>query len=217
MKLEVAPDPGAAALRAAEIVAEHARAAVAARGEFHLAASGGTTPWRMFAALSAMDLPWERVHVWQVDERVAPEGHPDRNLTGLAAALTAPANLHPIPVTHPDTYQAARSYAAQLPSPLDLVHLGLGNDGHTASLVPGDPAVDEEEALVAVTLPYKGRRRVTLTFLPINRARARLWLVCGADKREVVRAMLAQDTEVVAGRVTHDDTCCVIDGAAAGD
>jgi 6-phosphogluconolactonase len=217
VKLDVLPDPGAAALHAAGVVARHARAAIAARGEFHLGASGGVPAWRMYAALAAMDLPWARVHVWQVDEVVAPEGHPDRVLRGLSAALPAEVELHPVPVTHPDVYQSARSYGAQLPEPLDLVHLALGGDGRVASLVPGDPAVDAEEAPVAVTLPHEGRRRVTMTFLPLNRARARLWLVCGAELREIVRGVLAQDTELVAGRVTQDDTFFVADVAAAGD
>lgn len=199
------PDATAVARRAAAIVADRARAAVGERGRFTLALSGGRTPWAMVAALTGEDVPWEHVSVFQVDERVAPNGDPDRNLTQLLAALppaAAAAEVVPMDVAG-DLDDAAVAYAAALPRQLDLVHLGLGADGHTASLVPGDPVLDVSDGDVAVTDAYEGRRRLTLTYPALDRAREVLWLVTGDEKRDALLRLLAGDTSVPAARVRN--------------
>src|SRR5580658_3814113 len=176
-ELQTLADPDAVARAGAAFVAERARAAVAAHGQFHFAVSGGHTPWAMFAELASETVPWEGVVVYQVDERVAPPDDPDRNLHHLTEALgAAPARVVPMPVNDDDLEAAAASYAGQLPEHFDLVHLGLGPDGHTASLVPGDPVLAVEDADVAVTSPYQGRRRMTLTYPVLNRSRRILWV-----------------------------------------
>ncbi len=228
LKLEVLVDAQAVAEAAADIIAVELKAAVAARGIFTLAVSGGRTPWLMLRSLAGRDLPWTAVHLWQVDERVAPDGDADRNLTQLRESLLvnvplAAANLHAMPVTAPDLEAAVRKYSASLtavagdPPVLDLVHLGLGSDGHTASLVPGDPSLDVTDADVALAGPYQGRRRMTLTFPVINRARRVLWVVTGADKTVMLRRLLDADRDIPAGRVSQDRTLVLADRLAAGD
>lgn len=204
------------ARRGAETVAESARAAAAARGSFALAMSGGRSPARMLAHLAGSSLPWALGGVWQVDERVAPDGDPDRNLTGLLAALPSEARsvVRPMPVTEADLEAAAERYAAGLP-PLDLVHLGLGDDGHTASLVPGDPALDVVDRDVAVTGAYRGRRRMTVTFPLLDRAPFVLWLVTGGDKARVLPRLLAGDETIPAGRVRAARQLVLADADAA--
>lgn len=213
MKLETI-DETTLPQRAAERVAETAHRAVADRGRFAVAFSGGRTPGGMFAALAELDLPWDRTHVCQVDERAAPDGHPDRNATMLRARLLdhvpVPASqVHLMPAADADLDTAAHAYAAELrgvcgdPPVLDLVHLGLGGDGHTASLVPGDPVVDVTDRDVAATGVYDGRRRLTLTFPALNRARRILWLVSGADRAEALAALVHGDPTIPAGRVAR--------------
>jgi 6-phosphogluconolactonase len=214
--LRVSPDPEAVATSAADYVAGLARSAVAARGRFTFAVSGGHTPWAMFAALAEHDVPWADVLIFQVDERVAPDGDPDRNLTHLRASLgSAPARVHPMPVTDPDLSTAAARYATGLPQRFDLVHLGLGPDGHTASLVPGDPVLAVTDALVGVTQPYQGHPRMTLTYPALARADQLLWLITGADKKEPLARLLAGDTSIPAGRVTAARSLVLADAAAA--
>jgi len=204
------------AARAAGYVAEQARAAVADRGRFTFAVSGGHTPWAMFAALKNQDMPWADVELFQVDERVAPDGDPDRNLTHLRDAIGGtPAQVHPMPVTDPELEVAAVAYAIVLPQRFDLVHLGLGPDGHTASLVPGDPVLDVTDALVAVTQPYQGHRRMTLTYPALARADQLLWLVTGADKHDALAKLLAGDESIPAGRVLAARSLIMADQAAA--
>ncbi len=197
MKVEVLADAGAVARAAAALIAAEARAAVAARGRFSMAVSGGQTPWQMLRLLGREAVPWEGVHVFQVDERVAPDGHPDRNLTHLRESLLQhaplrPEQIHAMPVESLDLEAAATQYALALreiggsPPVLDLVHLGLGPDGHTASLVPGDPVLDVTDGDVALTGVYQGRRRMTLTYPILNRARRILWLVTGAEKADML-------------------------------
>jgi len=200
---EVVADAEAAAVRGAALIAAAAARAIAERGSFRLAVSGGHAPWRMFALLGERPIDWPAVELFQVDERVAPEGDDDRNLTHLIASLPAPAlgRLRPMPVGDADLDAAAASYAAELPERLDLVHLGLGPDGHTASLVPGDPVLDVTDRAVAVTGVYQGRRRMTLTYPAIEAAREVLWLVTGDDKREPLAKLRAGDGSVPAGRV----------------
>lgn len=228
MKLEILADPASVARRAAEWVAAEARVAVAERHRFSLAVSGGTTPWQMLRALADEDMPWERVHVLQVDERVAPAGDSERNLAQLRASLLERVSLperhlHAMPVEDPDLEAAAVRYAQTLeevagaPPVLDLVHLGLGADGHTASLVPGDLALEIDGADVAVTASaYQGRRRMTLTFPVLDRARRILWLVTGAAKAEMLSRLLGADPKIPAGRVRQGRAAVLADRAAAG-
>jgi len=214
-ELETLPDPAAVAAAGAVFVAELARAAAEADGVFHFAVSGGHTPWAMFAGLTQQQVPWESVVIYQVDERVAPPGDPDRNLAHLRQALgPAPAQVWPMPVNESDLEAAAAGYAASLPGQFDLVHLGLGPDGHTASLVPGDPVLAVTDRLVALTQPYQGRVRMTLTYPALARARQLLWLVTGSDKKEPLAGLLAGDTTIPAGRVQAAASLVMADRAA---
>lgn len=217
LEVEILPDPQTAAERGAEVIAAAAREAVEERGRFTMAVSGGRNPWAMLAALHGR-MPWEKVTIFQVDERVAPEGDPDRNLTHLLRSLPAggAAAVRPMPVDAHDLEAAAAAYAAALPERFDLVHLGLGPDGHTASLVPADPVLDVTDHDVAVTGEYQGRRRMTLTYPALNRARRILWLVTGADKVDALARLRAGDPSIPAGRVSAHRALVVADAAAAG-
>jgi len=228
MKLEVFEDVDTVASKAAAMIAAEARAAVSARGRFIVAVSGGHTPWIMLRALAREDVPWAGVHVVQVDERVAPPAHPDRNLTHLQESLLRHAPLPPeqiyaMPVESPDLEAAATRYALTLqgiagsPPVLDLIHLGLGPDGHTASLIPGDPVLDVTQADVAMTGSYQGRRRMTLTYPILNRSRRILWLVTGREKVAMLGRLLAADVSIPAGRVRHGQALVIVDRAAAGE
>jgi 6-phosphogluconolactonase len=214
-ELQTLPDPAAVAAAGADFVAELARDAVAADGVFHFAVSGGHTPWAMFAELTKQQVPWDSVVIYQVDERVAPPDDPDRNLAHLRQALgSAPAQVWPMPVNDSDLGAAAADYAASLPGQFDLVHLGLGPDGHTASLVPGDPVLAVTDRLVALTQPYQGRVRMTLTYPALARARQLLWLVTGSDKKGPLAKLLAGDTTIPAGRVEAAESLVMADRAA---
>ena len=226
MNIEVYPDDNVVARKAAGIIADAARAAVAARGRFVVAVSGGHTPWLMLRALAADELPWQQVHIVQVDERVAPAADPDRNLAHLRASLLdhaplPPDHIHAMPVEAADLDRAAEQYALTLrdvagsPPVFDLVHLGLGPDGHTASLVPGDPVLDITDADVAVTGAYHGRRRMTLTFPIINRSRLVLWLVTGSEKAATLVRLRDGDRSIPASRVRQDRSLVLADRAAA--
>jgi 6-phosphogluconolactonase len=214
--LDISLDADAVAASGVGYVARLARSAVSERGRFTFAVSGGHTPWAMFAKLANEDMPWADVELFQVDERVAPDGDPDRNLTHLRESLgDAPARVHPMPVTDPDLAAAAAAYATVLPQRFDLVHLGLGPDGHTASLVPGDPVLEVTDSLVGVTQPYQGHRRMTLTYPALARADQLLWLVTGADKRDALAKLLAGDESIPAGRVLAARSVVMADQAAA--
>jgi 6-phosphogluconolactonase len=217
--LEVRSDPEAVARRGAELLAARARAAVGERGSFALALSGGRTPLAMLAHLRDHDIPWDAVSIWQVDERVAPEGDDERNLTHIRAKLPAEAvaRLRPMPVEADGLESAAAAYAASLPARFDLIHLGMGPDGHTASLVPEDPVLDVTDRAVAVTGVYQGRRRMTFTYPTLNAAAEALWIITGEDKREPVRLLLAGDPSVPSGRVATARQAVVVDEAAAGE
>jgi len=228
VELEVFDDADAVARAAAATIASVARTASAARGRFALAVSGGHTPWIMLRALASEDVPWASVHVFQVDERVAPDGSPDRNLTHLRESLLQhvplrPEQMHAMPVESHNLETAALEYAEALraisgsPPLLDLVHLGLGPDGHTASLVPGDAVLNVVDADVALTGIYQGRRRMTLTYPVINRARRTLWVVTGSEKAEALHRLSEGDTSIPAGRVTREQALVLVDRAAAGD
>jgi 6-phosphogluconolactonase len=210
------PDAESLASHAAQLVAELARAAVADHGRFTFAVSGGKTPWAMFAELADKDIDWGAVDIFQVDERVAPEGDPDRNLTHLRRGLgDAGAVVLPMPVNDEDLEQAADAYGRRLPARFDLVHLGIGPDGHTASLVPDDPVLEVTDRLVAVTLPYEERVRMTLTYPALARANELLWLVSGEDKRAPLAKLLAGDRSIPAGRVVAQHSTIMADSSAA--
>jgi 6-phosphogluconolactonase len=200
------------------MIAAAARAAAAESGAFTLALSGGSGPLPMYDALGAEDLPWRSARVLQVDERIAPEGHADRNLTALMRRLppAAAERLEPMRVEDPDPEAAAVAYAGHLPEALDVVHLGLGPDGHTASLVPGDPVLEVTDRRVALTAgEYEGRRRMTLTYPCLAAARTVIWLVTGADKRDALERLLAGDPTIPAGRVDAPEAVIVADAAAS--
>jgi 6-phosphogluconolactonase len=227
MKIEVLDDPDAVARRAATLVAEHARAAVKQRGRFTFAVSGGHTPWVMLRALASEQVPWNEVHVVQVDERVAPADSDERNFKHLRESLLShvplpPGNLHAMLVEADDLPAAAAQYAQTLeglagsPPALDLAHLGLGPDGHTASLVPGDAVLEVADAWVAMTAGlYQGVHRMTLTYPVLDRARCVLWVVTGAEKVDALRRLSRHDPTIPAGRVRQEDAVVVADRAAA--
>jgi 6-phosphogluconolactonase len=225
MNIEALPDADAVARAAASFTAAEARAAVAARGRFIMAVSGGRTPWKMLRALADEPMPWADVHVVQVDERVAPPGDPDRNLTHLRESLLAhcplvPEHVHAMPVESPDLDAASERYALTLreiagsPAVLDLAHLGLGPDGHTASLVPGDPVLYVTSADVALTGIYQGRRRMTLTYPLLNRSRRILWLVTGHDKVDMLPRLIDGDRSIPAGRISRQHSVVLADDEA---
>jgi 6-phosphogluconolactonase len=217
--LEVVADERAAARRGAELIAAAGQAAVRERGFFSVAMSGGRTPWAMLATLGDVEeMPWGETELFQVDERIASPGSQERNLTHMVLGLSIDhqAALRPMPVTQRDLEAAAREYESQIPDPLDLVHLGLGPDGHTASLVPGDPVLEVADRRVALTeAAYQDHRRMTLTYPAIDAARRILWLVTGEEKRDALAKLLAADPSIPAGRVRNGSMIVVADEAAA--
>ncbi len=226
MRIKALADADSVARAGAAFTAAEARAAVAARGRFIVAISGGHTPWTMLRALADEPVPWAGVHVVQVDERVAPAGDPDRNLTHLRESLLAhcplrPEQIHAMPVESADLEAASERYALTLreiagsPAVLDLAHLGLGADGHTASLVPGDPVLDVTGADVALTGVYQGRRRMTLTYPVLNRSRCIVWLVTGREKAEMLARLSGGDRSIPAGRIRQDRALVLADHEAA--
>jgi 6-phosphogluconolactonase len=228
MKVQIFSDADAVAKAAAHFIASEARAAVEARGRFTMAVSGGKTPWQMLRVLANEEVPWKNIHVVQVDERIAPAGDPDRNLTHLQESLLSHAPLPPkqiyaMPVVETDLKAATASYAKKLqqiagsPPVLDLVHLGLGPDGHTASLVPFDSVLDVIDADVALTGIYQQRRRMTLTYPLINRARCVLWVVTGGEKAGMLARLYEGDVSIPAGRIRRDRALVLADESAAGE
>ncbi len=227
MKIKVFTDEYSVAQEAAAIIAAEAREAVADRGRFVMALSGGRTPWAMLRSLIALDVPWESVRMAQVDERVAPVGDPLRNLTHISEILLQnhridPKQVYAMPVEEEDLSSAASRYATILreiagsPPVLDLVHLGLGPDGHTASLLPEGPVLEITGEDVALTGLYQGTRRMTLTYPIINRSRMILWLVTGGEKTEVVERLWNGDQSIPCGRIRRDNSLILADTAAAG-
>ncbi len=235
MRMEVFADADQVARKAADFIAAEAEAAVATRGRFVMALSGGRTPWLMLRYLVERTVRWDGTYVVQVDERVAPAGHPDRNLTHLRESLLEhsgvlnsqpvcrllPERVYPMPVAETDLALAASRYARELreiagsPPVLDLVHLGLGTDGHTASLLPEDPVLEIADADVAVTQVHEGRRRMTLTYPVINRSRRILWLVTGGDKAAMLARLREGDPSIPAGRVEQSRAIIFADHQAA--
>ena len=227
MNVEILPDVDSLAQRAAAVIAADARAAVSARGRFVMAVSGGKSPWLMLADLANEDVPWANVHVFQIDERIAPAGDPDRNYVHLRDSLLQhapipPEQIYAMPVESPNVEAAAKEYAHTLegvagkPPVLDLAHLGLGPDGHCASFIPGDPVLNVMDRDVAITGVYQGRRRMTLTYPVINRSRHILWLVSGKDKVSAFPKLRAADPSIPAGRISQTQGLLLADRAAAG-
>ncbi len=229
LKIEVLANDDAVAKAAAGVIAAAAREAVAARGVFTLAVSGGKTPWAMLKDLASEEVPWSQVHVFQIDERIAPEGDPDRNLTHLHESLLGNApipkeNIHAMPVNATDPVDGAAEYEKTLqeicgnPPTLDMAHLGLGPDGHTASLTPNDPVLEVTDRDVALTDPvhlYQNRRRMTLTYPMINRSRHIMWLATGAAKIPMIVKLKAADPSIPGGRISQENALLLTDTAAS--
>lgn len=222
MMIEVLDNADLAAIKAASVIAGEARKAVAMRGCFIIAVSGGRTPWKMLRALADEDVPWKGIHIFQVDERIAPEGHSDRNITHLHESLIGHSpipkeQIHAMPVEENDPDAAVAEYdriirdIAGSPAIMDLIHLGLGSDGHTASLIPGDPVLNITDKDVAFTGIYQGRNRLTLTYPIINRARKILWLVTGSEKSEMLKRLLDGDISIPAGRISLENAIVLAD------
>jgi 6-phosphogluconolactonase len=227
METRIMNDVESVARESASRVASAARSAIAARGLFTIALSGGTAPalWLMLQYLARVRMPWEQVHIFQVDERVAPVGHPERNLTSIHANLPQDAQnatLYPMPVNDQDLPDAAKRYGLQIcdvtgsPAILDFVHLGIGPDGHTASLVPGDPVLDVTDRDVAISGPYENRLRMTLTYPILNRARQIMWLATGAEKAGILRRFRDGDPTIPASHVEGSRALLLCDALAAG-
>ena len=220
LELMVVGTEGEAAVAAAAVIVRYGRDCIAERGRFRLALSGGRGPEPLFRQLARQDLDWSAVELYQVDERIAPEGSDDRNLTllqrTLAPVLDRVGGFHPMPVDDDDVEGAALRYGATLSDAagnlpvLDLVHLGIGPDGHTASLVPGDPVLDVVDRPVAVTGRYQGHRRMTLTFPVLDAARRRLWYVTDPSKQDAVRRLLEGDPTIPAARVRSSSSTLVV-------
>jgi 6-phosphogluconolactonase len=218
-RLEVLEDPDAVHRRGAEVIAEAVKADISERGHCALAVSGGRDPWAMFSQLEEFDLDWREIEIFQVDERVAPAGSDERNLTHLVESLSigAQGSIRPMPVTDEDLDAAADRYASSLPEAIDLAHLGIGPDGHTASLVPNDPVLEVTDKRVAVTSgEYEGVRRMTLTYPELERTRRLLWVVTGEEKVDALRKLIDQDPSTPSGRVQPGgDSLILADRAAA--
>lgn len=221
--LEICEDAEAAMRRAASFIAARLQEALDQRGRASLALSGGRTPARMCALLAAEDLAWTDIDVFQVDERIAPLDHQDRNAVLLRAAFgrrvdRSAERFHWMPVDGEDLEDAARRYAREIEdryAALDVVHLGLGDDGHTASLFPGAPELEASERVTLTASEHLGRRRMTMTLPLINSARQIVWLVVGQDKRRVLARLIDGDPALVAGRVRRNDALIVTDVDAA--
>lgn len=227
MELVVLPDAEAVAQKAVQIIAELAQEKIRLTGKFLFAVSGGSTPWKVLRQLANTTLPWDAIELFQVDERIAPAGDTQRNLTQIMQNLLDHSALslkqiHAMPVEQPDLESAAESYAQQLiklcgnPPKLDLIHLGLGEDGHTASLLPDDPARNSQE-LVTITKEYQGLQRMTMTYPVINTAQQRLWIVTGANKQSMLERLYQGDDSIPAGLVERTNAIILADQNAAGN
>ena len=214
MDIVIAPDPQGAATEAAAWLARQIRNAVARRGVAAVALSGDSTPALMLAALAELPTPWDRTTVFQVDERVAPDGDPDRNASLLDPLRSCGASINLMPVTAADLEAASRQYAALLPERLDVVHLGVGDDGHTASWPPGDPVI-HANGVVALSGEYKGRVRMTLTVPAVNAARHRLVLATGLAKATIIERWMLHDQALPIARVSRTNTLVLLDQQSA--
>jgi len=228
MKTEIFPSADQVAEGAAAYIEQLIRETLVRKKSFSMAISGGRTPWEMLKILSKAPLPWTRVNLFQVDERVAPDGHADRNLTQLfqvieGSPLVNRLRIFPMPVMVEDLDAASQDYAKLIHEitegeGLDLIHLGMGSDGHTASLVPGDGVLDLTDREVGCTEQlYQGRIRMTLTYPLLNSAKRILWIVTGAEKQEMVQRLLKQDPSIPAGAVNQANALLMADQAAFGN
>jgi 6-phosphogluconolactonase len=216
-ELRTFDDPTALAHAAAAYVADRARDIQARGTTFTFALSGGKSPWAMFETLAHDNVDWDATRIYQVDERVVREDNDLRNLKSLKAALKGTnAPIEAMDVEADDLEAACWNYGALLPERFDLVHLGIGPDGHCASLVPGDPVLDLTDQLVALSGPYQDTMRMTLTYPALARANQLLWLIAGADKREALAKLLASDPSIPAGRVVAGASLVMADRAALG-
>lgn len=226
MRVEVLDNADLVAKKGASVIAEEARKAVALQGRFIFAVSGGKTPWKMLRALTEEDVPWKGIHILQADERIAPDGDPDRNMTYLRESLLGyapilPERIYAMRVDEKDPEAAAAGYARTIRdiagshAILDLIHLGLGADGHTASLIPGDPVLNVTDKDVSLTGIYQGRLRLTLTYPLINRARKILWLITGSEKSNMLRRLLERDISIPAGLISQEHAMVLADRDAA--
>ncbi len=225
MQIRQCESPQDVASAGANFIAARMTEAIAERGQFLMALSGGSTPWMMLAKLAEQDLPWDRVKVFQTDERVAPDGDPERNLVQIrehfSDRVSLPQeNLCAMPVSTDDLNGGARQYEQTLVElageepVIDVIHLGLGADGHAASLVPGDPVLQISDRDVATTESYNGLRRMTLTYPVINRARHILWLIIGEEKAQMLWRLIQGDDEIPAGCISQEQATVLADDAA---
>ncbi len=228
MQTEVLDDPEATARRAVDAIVDASARAIAERGQFVWAVSGGSTPRRMLELLAERDdLDWARMHLFQVDERLAPDGDPDRNATMLDETILANplvaerlGRLALMPVTAADPDAAAADYAALIdavtgsPAVFDLVQLGMGSDGHTASLIPDDAVLDVDDVDVALTGVYNGRRRMTLTWPILDRAKELLWVITGESKQGALQQFFDNDPSIPATLPTQARALVLTDRAA---
>ncbi|MBC6368004.1 6-phosphogluconolactonase [Algoriphagus sp. AK58] len=226
MTTEIYSNPEEVAEKAAKHIEEKIRTAILTKGSFSMAISGGKTPWEMMKILVKAKLRWEKVNIFQVDEREAPDGHADRNLTQLfhcleGSGILTRVNIFPMHVIAENLEEEANEYAQTLREVtgdgiLDLVHLGLGADGHTASLIPGDPVCEVTDKDIAVTeQPYQGRLRMTMTYPILNRAKEILWVVTGEEKADMLKKLLNQDPGIPAGKVNPENAFIIADQDAA--
>lgn len=222
MKIESHPDSLQVAENAAKYLEQKILGSIKEKGSFSMAISGGKTPWQMLKILTKAPLPWNRVNIFQVDEREAPDGHPDRNLTQLFKTLEdtgiiTKVNIFPMPVVAENLEAACKEYADTIQEitgdgVLDLVHLGMGADGHTASLIPGDQVCEVYDKDVAMTFgPYQGRMRMTLTYSSINRAKEIFWVITGDEKKEMVQRLIQKDQNIPAGKVSQENAFLITD------
>ena len=228
-RIQVVPSAEAAAVRGAQVLADLLRRAIHAHGNVTFAISGGSTPWGMFEGLlNDTTVEWPSVHLFQVDERVAPDGDAERNWTKIKELFIdngpiVESQAYAMPVTATDLYAACGSYQQLIRSirpsgRIDVVQLGLGEDGHTASLAPGDSVCDVTDADVATTSdPFNGHHRMTLTRGALNRSGTIVWQVLGSSKNIALRKLLDGDLSIPAGHLNHADAIVVADAAALGE
>jgi 6-phosphogluconolactonase len=208
------------------------------QGRIAIALSGGSTPRRLFQVMGSQfeeEFPWERMHFFWGDERFVPHDDPESNFRMayealLSKAAVPPGNIHPVPTEGIEPDEAARAYERELkgfygapklqPNKLlfDVQFLGLGDDGHTASLIPGEPVLNERERWVAAVSHGRPETRITLTYPPIESSRHIAFLVSGAAKRDILQKVRTQSAEVPAARLRPlGDLTFLADRAAAGE
>ena len=224
MKKYIQNSADAAAEKAAQLIGEYLNEVLSKKPIASIAFSGGRSPIQMFKHLVEQDIDWARVEIFQVDERIAPAGDTARNLTALQQHLFSRVDIpdtqvHAMPVETNNITTSLDEYATRLktsagdPPRLDIIHLGLGDDGHTASLPPGDNVLNSKQ-LVDICEEFNDYRRMTLTYPVLNMASAIVWLVTGADKQPMLDRLLAGDTQIPAGRVNQAQAILVADKAA---